>query len=122
MTTSIPASIEAAKVAAQAIELICRSPHIPQSGRPFSYRSPEQISLIVDLVNIAMDAMLPLDVASVEEAAEPINFDENNISAVPLVNVIEIKSAGDFHKVLDELFKKKFGCNKGDLGHECQGN
>lgn len=74
MKTSIPVAVEAAKVAASVIELICRSPKFTAPGHPHQYRSPEQISLIVDMVNAAMDAVLSLNVGTVEAIAEPIKL------------------------------------------------
>lgn len=72
MKTSIHAAVEAAKVAASVIELICRSPKFTAPGHHHQYRSPEQIALIVDMVNAAMDAVLSLNVGTVEAITDPL--------------------------------------------------
>jgi len=53
-------AILSAEIAAECVKIICTA--ATGGGRPPAYRNPEQISLILDMVNQAIDAMLPLEV------------------------------------------------------------
>lgn len=55
--------MDAANIAAAVVEKICLD------GGPMRTRNPEQISLIVELINTAIDPILSLYVSSVEDAA-----------------------------------------------------
>ena len=125
MKTSIPAAIEAAKVAASVIELICRSPKFTAPGHPHQYRSPEQISLIVDMVNAAMDAVLSLNVGTVEAIAEPIKITpcrecHGNSKGLE-VSVVHEGSVEKFSN-FNDAFKFIHKTMKGDAVNESQGN
>lgn len=124
MKTSIPAAIEAAKVAASVIELICRSPKFTSPGQPHQYRSPEQISLIVDMVNTAMDAVLSLNVGTVEAMAEmktPDNQAEKpNIGAIVAEAIA--RNACDLRELIRRGNVQVIKVKAEDFANESQGN
>lgn len=124
MKPSIPATIEAAKVAAQVIELICRSPKFTEQGRPHMFRSPEQIALIVDMVNTAMDAMLDLDVSLVEADAEQKAAETQE--AKPTIGAIIAEAFArdtcELREVLRRGNVRIIKVKAEDFANECQGN
>ena len=125
MKTSIPAGVEAAKVAASVLELICRSPKFTSPGQPHQYRSPEQISLIVDMVNTAMNAVLSLNVGAVEAIAEPLRAfpcrECHGNSRGLEVSVVHEGSVEKFSN-FNDAFKFIHKTMKGDAVNEGQGN
>ena len=125
MKTSIPAAVEAAKVAASVIELICRSPKFTAPGQPHSYRSPEQIALIVEMVNTAMDAVGLLDVGTVEAVAEPLGsfpcrecHGDSGGLEVSVVHEGSVEKFSNFNDAFEFIHKTM----KGAAVNEGQGN
>ncbi len=107
----------AAYIAADIVDRICAEGSVQ--------RSPEQIALIVDMVNTAMDAMLPLDVAQLEAPAEPLkpspgkqchgNPGKLNISVVHEGKGLNFSTLHDAMNFIAENMK-------GGIKNEIQGN
>ena len=71
---TVQQTTHATELAAEIVDKICVARHNSQSVGCTVYRSPEQIALIVELINTAIDPMLALNVGTVEAIAEPIKF------------------------------------------------